>query len=165
MAGQKAEAKSTNSNNVPLFKAKVTDLDMKLDNEIVYEFGGPLGCLGMMLGFPSLMYYFWICLEYHQGKMIGPAVWTVEGVKSFFWNDIWAALVDGARPTVYATKIYMGYILFSFILASTMPGPVVNGLPIPSLKGTRVSFAIIFACWGLCCKTCIGSLINLNHFV
>lgn len=140
MAGQKAEAKkTTNSNNVPLFSSKVTDLDVKLDNEIVYEFGGPLGVVGMMLGFPSLMYYFWICLEYHQGKLITPAVWSVEGIKSFFWNDIWAAIVEGARPTVYAAKIYMGYILFSFILASIMPGPVVNGLPIPSLKGKRVS--------------------------
>ncbi|KAI8582192.1 hypothetical protein K450DRAFT_229485 [Umbelopsis ramanniana AG] len=141
MAGQKAEAKkSTNANNVPLFSSKVTDLDVKLDNEIVYEFGGPLGVVGMMLGFPSLMYYFWICLEHHQGKLIVPAVWSVEGIKSFFWNDIWAAIVEGARPTVYAAKIYMGYILFSFILASIMPGPVVNGLPIPSLKGKKLPY-------------------------
>jgi delta24(24(1))-sterol reductase len=137
MAGSKTEGKP--SNGVPLFKTKVTDLDLKIDNEIVYEFGGPVGVVGMMLGFPSLMYYFWVCLEYHQGKMIVPSVWSAEGIKAFFWNDIWAAIARDACPTVYAAKIYLGYILLSAILAYTMPGPVVNGLPIPSLKGKRVS--------------------------
>ena len=29
--------------------------------EIEYEFGGPIGVTAMMLGFPALMYYMWIC--------------------------------------------------------------------------------------------------------
>lgn len=39
---------AVNSNGVPLFKADFTKLDVKLDNEIVYEFGGPLGVIGMV---------------------------------------------------------------------------------------------------------------------
>lgn len=139
MAGLKTEAKSAPDNGVPLFKSKVTALDLKLDNEIVYEFGGPIGVVGMMLGFPSLMYYFWVCLEYHQGKLIVPAVFSMDGIKAFFWNDIWAAIAKDACPTWYAAKIYLGYIFVSVILAYTMPGPVVEGLPIPSLQGKRVS--------------------------
>lgn len=34
----------------------------------------------MMLGFPPLMYYLWICLVFYDGKLQGP--------KSFAWEDI-----------------------------------------------------------------------------
>lgn len=128
-----------NSNGVPLFKADVTDLDKKLDNEVVYEFGGPVGVCAMMTGFPALMYYFWISLEYHQGKMFYPSSFTADGLRDFFWNEYWAKIVEGAFPTWTAIRIYMGFVLVSFILAYTMPGPVVEGLPLPSMKGKRVS--------------------------
>lgn len=131
-----------NDNGVPLFKSTLTKLDEKIDNEVEYEFGGPLGALGMMLGFPSLMYYFWVCLEYHQGKLITPASYTLDGILQFVTEEIIAKVKLGAAPTWLATKIYMGHVLVSFILAYTMPGPVVNGLPVPSLKGKRVSIGI-----------------------
>lgn len=44
------------------------------------QFGGPVGVLAMMLGFPPLMYYLWICLVFYDGKLQGP--------KSFAWDDI-----------------------------------------------------------------------------
>lgn len=34
----------------------------------------------MMLGFPPLMYYLWICLVFYDGKLQGP--------KTFAWDDI-----------------------------------------------------------------------------
>lgn len=140
MAAQRDTDKPSkiNKNGVPLFKADVTELDKKLDNEIVYEFGGPIGVCAMMAGFPLLMVYFWVCLE-NQGKLIYPEAFTKEALSDFFWNELWAKFVEGAFPTMKAIKIYMGYVVFSFILAYIMPGPVVEGLPIPSLKGKRVS--------------------------
>lgn len=126
-----------NKNGVPLFKQKVTQLDIKIDNQVKYEFGGPFGVTAMMIGFPCLMYYSWVCLEYHQGKLIYPA--HLSQFKSWFWLEIWAKIKVGAFPTLWAVKVYMGYVLFSFILAATMPGPIVEGLPIPSLNGKRVS--------------------------
>lgn len=136
---------TVNSNGVPLFKTKMTKRDEILDNEIVYEFGGPVGALGMMLGFPCLMYYFWICLEYHQGKLITPASYTKEGLVQFLTEEIIAKIMLGAFPTLIAVKIYMGHVLYSAIAAYFMPGPVVEGLPLPSLKGGKVSLFIGFS--------------------
>lgn len=140
----KAEKKETvNSNGVPLFKSDVTKLDEKIDNEIVYEFGGPIGVCAMMIGFPLLMIYFWESLEFHQGRLFYPEAFTVEAFKNFFWNEFYAKFVEAGLPTVKAVKIYMGYVLLSFVLAYIMPGPTVEGLPIPSLKGKRVSWIYI----------------------
>lgn len=135
MAGIKSEA---NKNGVQLFKNKTTKLDEQLDKEIVYEFGGPLGALGMMLGFPCLMYYFWVCLEYYQGTLITPTSYTKEGLVEFV-SLIVTKVKTGAAPTPVAIKIYMGFVVYSAICAYFMPGPVVQGLPLPSLKGNKVS--------------------------
>lgn len=135
MAGIKSEA---NKNGVPLFKNKITKLDEQLDKEIVYEFGGPLGALGMMLGFPCLMYYFWVCLEYYQGTLITPTSYTKEGLVEFV-SLIVTKVKTGAAPTPVAIKIYMGFVVYSAICAYFMPGPVVQGLPLPSLKGNTIS--------------------------
>lgn len=133
------EKEKVNDNGVPLFKSELTKLDIELDKEVTYEFGGPLGTLAMMIGFPCLMYYFWVCLEYHQGKLITPNSYSFNGISHFITEDIIAKVKLGAAPTWLATKIYMGHVLFSFILAYTMPGPIVNGHPVASLKGKRVS--------------------------
>lgn len=131
-----------NKNGVPLFKQKVTKLDVKLDNEVHYEFGGPVGVCAMMIGFPCLMYYFWVCLEYHQGRLIHPS--SLTQVKPWIVNEIWNKIKVGAYPSAWATQVYMGYVLFSFVLAYCMPGPVVEGLPIPSLNGQKVRSSILW---------------------
>ncbi|KAI9321670.1 ergosterol biosynthesis ERG4/ERG24 [Dichotomocladium elegans] len=99
----------------------------------------------MMIGFPALMYYFWVSLEFHHGKIFLPSSYTKEGLADFLQTEILNKVVTAGLPTVKATKIYMGYVLFSFILAQVMPGPSVHGLPIPSLKGKRV----LYHCNGL----------------
>ena len=140
MTNKEETKKSTvNANGVPLFKSSYTKQDVKLDNEIVYEFGGPIGVCAMMTGFPALMYYFWVSLEFHQGKLYFPESYTLEGLSNFFWNEYVGKIVEAGLPNLTAAKIYLGYALFSFILAWVMPGPVVQGLPLPSLKGKRVS--------------------------
>ncbi|KAI9480586.1 MAG: ergosterol biosynthesis ERG4/ERG24 [Benjaminiella poitrasii] len=93
-----------------------------------------------MLGFPSMMYYFWVCLEYHQGSLIFPTSFSKDGLVQFITKEIIEKIKLGAYPTAFAIKIYMGYVLFSFILAYVMPGPVVQGLPIPYLKGKRLPY-------------------------
>ncbi|GAN06763.1 ERG4/ERG24 ergosterol biosynthesis protein [Mucor ambiguus] len=128
----------TNKNGVPEFKQKVTKLDVKIDNQVKYEFGGPVGVTAMMLGFPCLMYYFWVCLEFHQGRLIYPS--DLSQWKSWVVHEIWDKVKMGAYPSTWATQTYMGYVLFSFVLANVMPGPVVEGLPIPSLNGNRLKY-------------------------
>ncbi|KAI9029566.1 ergosterol biosynthesis ERG4/ERG24 [Phycomyces nitens] len=94
----------------------------------------------MMLGFPCLMYYFWVSLEYHQGKIYYPQSFTLEGIRDFIIHEIVEKVVANAAPNWKSTKIYMGYIVYSFILAYIMPGPIVQGLPIPSLKGKKLNY-------------------------
>lgn len=127
-----------NDNGVPLFKQKVTKRDIQVDNEVKYEFGGPVGVCAMMIGFPCLMYYFWICLEYHQGKLIYLPLSQIEQWKPWFINEVWNKIKQDAYPSWWAIQVYMGYVLFSFVLAHVMPGPVVEGLPVPSLNGKKV---------------------------
>ncbi|KAI8089710.1 ergosterol biosynthesis ERG4/ERG24 [Halteromyces radiatus] len=95
----------------------------------------------MMIGFPLLMYYFWVCLEYYQGKLISPEhLFSMASWQDFLVHDIWDHIKLGAAPTWTAFFIYGGYVLFSFILAAVMPGPVVEGLPVPSLKGEKLKY-------------------------
>ncbi|KAG1458801.1 hypothetical protein G6F56_006309 [Rhizopus delemar] len=127
------------NNGVPLFKNKLSKLDEDLDKEIVYEFGGPLGALGMMLGFPCLMYYFWVCLEFYQGALITPSAYTKEGITQFVM-DIVSKVKSDAAPTPIAMKIYLGFVFYTAVCAYFMPGPVVEGLPLPYLKGNRLKY-------------------------
>lgn len=124
--------------SIPTVKQELTDLDVKVDNQINVEFGGPIGVTLMMLGFPSLMYYFWVCLEYHQGHLILP---DDSNLSTWFTNEVMEKIKLGASPSWYAFKVYMGYVAFSFVLAYIMPGPIVEGLPVPSLKGNKVIHA------------------------
>ena len=40
--------------------------------EIEYEFGGTIGVLGMLIGFPLLTWYMWISAEFYGGKFALP---------------------------------------------------------------------------------------------
>ena len=52
-----------------------------------YEFGGPWGVAAIMTGFPILMYYLWICLWFHDGKLVHPA--SRDDIVPFLWR-MWA---------------------------------------------------------------------------
>ena len=45
-----------------------------------YEFGGPLGVLGMMTFFPCLFYYLYVCLFFYDGESYSAC--TGEGAGS-----------------------------------------------------------------------------------
>jgi Ergosterol biosynthesis ERG4/ERG24 family len=54
-----------------------------------YEFGGPLGVTAMMIGFPILMYYLWICLWFYDGKLIAPK--SIDDIQPFLlrmWGHV-----------------------------------------------------------------------------
>lgn len=85
------------------------------------------------------MVYMTGALLLHEGHFYYPDAFTLDAFKEWFWSEIVGKVLPAVAPTLKATKIYMGYVVFSFILAYIMPGPVVEGLPIPSLKGKRVS--------------------------
>jgi Delta24(24(1))-sterol reductase len=60
-----------------------------------WEFGGPWGVTAMMIGFPMLMYYLWICLWFYDGRLVFPT--SDEGIGPFI-NKMWAHIRDVSSP-------------------------------------------------------------------
>jgi delta24(24(1))-sterol reductase len=113
------------------------NIDEKVDKEIIYEFGGPIGVTAMMIFFPMLMYYLWICLEFYNGKLIYPK--SYDDILPFFLR-MWNHIKTSAAPTWYTIKIYSLFCIFEAFLAVIMPGPIVKGLPIPSEGNKQLEY-------------------------
>lgn len=56
-----------------------------------YEFGGPWGVTAMMVGFPILMYYLWICLWFYDGRLVTPS--SVDDIVPFL-ERMWVHVRD-----------------------------------------------------------------------
>jgi delta24(24(1))-sterol reductase len=96
------------------------------------EFGGPLGVFVILIFSHLLVYYVWLSITYHQGAIISAA--------SLFSAATWHQLTTGAAPTVYAALLYFGFLGLQLVLAWTMPGVRVQGLPVPSEGNRRYSY-------------------------
>ncbi|KAJ7247612.1 ergosterol biosynthesis ERG4/ERG24 [Mycena haematopus] len=121
----------------PLATEKITitdagkEIDHRLDQHDQYEFGGPFGVTCIMLGFPVLMYYLWICLWFYDGQLVYPK--SQDDVNPFLAR-MWAHICEDAYPSLYAWQVYGGNIIFQLFLAWVMPGYQQEGLPVPSLN-------------------------------
>ncbi|EIN05960.1 ERG4/ERG24 ergosterol biosynthesis protein [Punctularia strigosozonata HHB-11173 SS5] len=104
--------------------------DQELDKHTTWEFGGPAGVTAMMIGFPLLMYYLWICLWFYDGQLVYPH--STADIKPFLAR-MWGHVRDDASPNLYAWKVYSGLIVYELFLAYVMPGFMQEGLPVPSL--------------------------------
>ncbi|KAG9073624.1 C-24(28) sterol reductase, partial [Ceratobasidium sp. UAMH 11750] len=73
--------------------------DARLDVHEHYEFGGPIGVTAMMLFFPVLMYYFWICLRFYDGALVHP-----DSLDDFgpFLGRMWVHVREYAFPSFTA---------------------------------------------------------------
>jgi len=79
-----------------------------------WEFGGPWGVTAMMIGFPMLMYYLWICLWFYDGRLVVPT--SVDGIKPFI-DDMWSHIRD-VSPSLFAHLVVINTIIspsFSFV--------------------------------------------------
>ena len=94
-----------------------------------YEFGGPWGVSALMIGFPLLMSYLYICLAANHGHLENPLRW-----------DFWMGGIPTIIPTQRATAIYVLFNIFQYVTAATMPGIKVMGIPVPSLGGKQLEY-------------------------
>ncbi|KAJ2722265.1 C-24(28) sterol reductase [Coemansia sp. Benny D115] len=107
------------------------------DNNFVYEFGGPVGAASMIMGFPLLMAYQFLCVYDNKGHFLTP-----DSLSDFFpWvgrmsDRYW----EIAGPTWTGAKIYLGFTFFMVALAYVCPGPVMYGYKLPSLNGQRLAY-------------------------
>ncbi|CAG8591717.1 1209_t:CDS:10, partial [Diversispora eburnea] len=135
---KRAKNNSINSETIetPLVNSKTVNPDTQfnkndqiIDSEIIFEFGGPWGVTAIMLGFPTLMFYLWGCLQFYSGNLVSP-----------FSMELWSQIVEGAAPTWYSAKVYILFCLFEFFLAYIMPGPIIKGVPVSSLEGKQLDY-------------------------
>lgn len=118
---------------------KVGQFNPDADQHYQYEFGGPWGVLGLMIFFPCMMYYFFICLWCYDGKLSRPSSLYPSDV--LFWaSDFWDMVKLHTRPTWSSTYLFTGFLLYQLFLAWVMPGVKQDGLPIPSLNGGRLLY-------------------------
>ncbi|KAK2033290.1 hypothetical protein LX32DRAFT_103856 [Colletotrichum zoysiae] len=111
--------------------------DPKIDASGEFEFGGSLGALSLMIGFPLLMWYMWIGATYYDGKLP-----TREEGQT--WGEFGRHLVDlvytGAFPTLRAWRIYWTFFVFEGICYCVLPGVWAWGKPLPHENGKQLKY-------------------------
>ncbi|PTU20839.1 hypothetical protein P175DRAFT_0509364 [Aspergillus ochraceoroseus IBT 24754] len=111
--------------------------DPRIDYSGHFEFGGSLGVLSMMIGFPLLMYYMWIGATYYDGKFPRPA----EGQSmSEFFAHMGHLVYEGAFPTLKAWAMYWVFFVFEGACYLLLPGITVMGRPLPHLGGKQLPY-------------------------
>ena len=79
-----------------------------------YEFGGPWGVVSMMIGFPLLMYYLWICLWFYDGQLVFPK--SLDGVQPFLqqmWTHVKQVWSTHSRASVLRSDVISGCVPYA----------------------------------------------------
>lgn len=100
--------------------------------EIEWEFGGPVGALGMMVGFPLLMYYMWISAQFYDGKPAWPA--ENQTWKEFVAGDLFQYFVKYGIPSFKSWFIFTLFILVQAAFYLTFARYLDQGSTIDSFK-------------------------------
>lgn len=112
-------------------------MDPKVDYSGHLEFGGSLGVLALMIGFPLLIYYMWIGATYYDGKLPLPR----DGQS---WVEFGEHLLDlvytDAFPHFRAWRIYWAYYIFECVCYVWLPGFTCYGKPLPHLGGQKLVY-------------------------
>lgn len=102
-----------------------------------FEFGGPYGPLGIMIGFPVLMYYMWIGATYYDGGFPRP-----QPGQSFtaFLQQMGELIYEGAFPHAKAWAIYWVFFLVECLFYIVMPGIWTKGKKLPHLGNQPLDY-------------------------
>ena len=101
-----------------------------------HVFGGPMGAVGIMAFSHFIMYYFWICVEFYGGNCVYPGHELVKDGMS----ELLGKITEHAAPTAYAGFWFTIFLIYEFALAVVCPGPIAQGLAIPSENDRRVQY-------------------------
>lgn len=111
--------------------------DPKIDYSGEFEFGGPLGVVALMVGFPLLMWYMWAGATYYNGKLPLPEVgqsWPDFG------KHLFNLVYTGAFPSLRAWKIYWTFFIFEGACYCLLPGVWGYGKPLPHAGGKQLKY-------------------------
>ncbi|ODV98066.1 hypothetical protein PACTADRAFT_37232 [Pachysolen tannophilus NRRL Y-2460] len=131
-------SKKNDSNGVNL-KQVTSDSSDSVSNkkQVEYEFGGPIGALGMMIGFPLLMYYMWLSAEFYNGK---PAWPTDKESFSDFLNHLYQLFLKNGIPSFNSWKIFITFIVCQLIFYIILPGIWTKGQPLTHLQNKQLPY-------------------------
>ncbi|KAK8055432.1 hypothetical protein PG993_000659 [Apiospora rasikravindrae] len=140
--GKASKEASQNGHSDRSAGAKIVDgwiegQDPKIDYSGEKEFGGSLGTLCLMIGFPALMYYMWIGSTYYDGKLPLPA--EGESIADFF-KHMGNLIYTGAFPHLRAWQIYWTYYVFEAACYLWLPGFWAYGKPLPHEGGKQLPY-------------------------
>ncbi|KAG5359198.1 Delta(24(24(1)))-sterol reductase [Yarrowia sp. C11] len=102
-----------------------------------YDFGGPIGALGMMTGFPVLMWYLYISSTYYDGLFAWPAAgqtWSEFGLQ------LWHYWLQGCFPTWQAWAMLWIFLGIQAVFYVTLPGVWGYGLPLAHLGNKALPY-------------------------
>ncbi|KAK1975088.1 ergosterol biosynthesis ERG4/ERG24 family protein [Colletotrichum cereale] len=102
-----------------------------------FEFGGSLGTLALMIGFPLLMWYMWIGATYYDGQIPLP-----EPNQSLpeFGHHLAQLVYEGAYPTAKAWGVYWAFFAGEALMYCYMPGVSSHGRPLRHEDSKRLPY-------------------------
>ncbi|GAA5939877.1 delta(24(24(1)))-sterol reductase [Sporobolomyces koalae] len=107
------------------------------------EFGGAPGTLAMMVGFPLLFYYLYVCIFFNHAQFAVPTnPYTLAGPGGWieFVKYVSHLVYTTAAPTKRATTLYLSFLVLQLVLAFILPGVTQQGLPVSSLGGKTLTY-------------------------
>lgn len=107
-------------------------------DEIEWEFGGPLGALGMMVGFPLLMYYMWISAQFYNGLPAWPA--PDQSWSEFIGTDLFGYFLQAGIPSLKTIFVFTSYMFVQGIFYLTLPGIWTKGQPLAHLENRQLPY-------------------------
>ncbi|SPN97487.1 probable sterol C-24 reductase [Cephalotrichum gorgonifer] len=111
--------------------------DPKVDYSGEFEFGGDLGVLALMIGFPLLMWYMWAGATYYNGKLPLPEAGQTWAE---FGEHLFNLVYTGAFPSLRAWKIYWTFFIFEGACYCLLPGVWAYGKPLPHAGGKQLRY-------------------------
>ncbi|GAA6064279.1 hypothetical protein JCM10212_000981 [Sporobolomyces blumeae] len=134
------------------------------DDEAHLEFGGAPGTLAMMVGFPLLFYYLYVCIFFNNAQLASPTnPWTIAGPGGWieFVKRVARLVIENAAPTKRASVLYLSFLSLQLVLAFVMPGVTQQGLPVSSLGGKTLTYH----CNAYSCVYTTAAVVALAHYL
>jgi delta24(24(1))-sterol reductase len=130
------------------------------DASAVYEFGGPLGMLAMMVGFPLLMYFMWIGAVFYDGQIPKPGK---NESFTIFVQYLWFLIKNEAYPTRRAWFIYWSFGFTQLAFYVLLPGVYRKGQPLPHLGGKQLDY-YCSAMWSFYTSVALALVLHFGDY-
>lgn len=152
-----ASSAEVEKKNLEQRKPRIFDPEVQ-HGSFQYEFGGPIGVTTMMICFPLLMWYMFVCYKYYDCQFALPA--KGESITAFIFK-LAGYVYESAYPTKLAWKIEWGFLLFQAFNYVTLPGIATRGLPIPQNNNQGLDY-YCNAVWSFYVSIIVACILNFT---